>query len=128
MQNRQVPQIAQLRQQISRANLGPVQSPLMQPVQPNGAGGYAPVQSPLMPRPKPILGSAQQPYPDQALIEQVQELAISIYSDLAVAHIQHNPHATHPQMLKDLAQSAQQAALAYFEALGVQFDTPPKAG
>ena len=99
-QPRMVPPIAQLRQQISRDNAKPIQSPL--------SFGQQPMQSPAI---------------EQAasIAESVQDLALEIYAQLAVKHISANQTAS-PQTLKDLAQSAQQAALAYFHQLGVQFE------
>ena len=98
MQNhRQVPPVAHLRQSISRDKLPPVQSPLS-------------------------FGQQPQPQaPEQSISEQVQDLALGIYSQLAVAHIQHN-QSTDRETLQALAASAQLAAMAYFEMMGVKFN------
>lgn len=89
---RQVPGIAQLRQQFSRDTLPPVQSPL------------APPQS-----------------PESAIGAQMHDLALEIYSRLAVEHLTSNPQS-HSQLLQEMARSAQMAAKSYFEAMGVKFD------
>lgn len=96
MQHRKVPGIANLRPSIPPSTLPPIQSPMMLGQQP------------------------QQTSPESAIAEQVRELALEIYSQLAVGHIEGNPEAdTHA--LRKLAQSAQRAAITYFQALGVQF-------
>lgn len=105
MQPRQVPQIAQITQQISQSTLPPIQSPLM------------PVSQ--------ILGQAQQPGPTQAIAEQVQQLAIEIYKDVAVRHI--DTGGVDAKYLRELAKDAQIAALAYFQQLGIEFDTGSNA-
>lgn len=101
---RQVPGIANLRPQISRDTLPPIQSPL----------GMGQMQQPP-------------PSPQASISDSVQELAMQIYAELATKHIQHN-HETDRETLLTLARSAQQAALAYFQALGVQFDSTDQAG
>lgn len=92
-QPRQVPGIAQQRQGFSPGSLGAVQSPL------------------AMGQPQ------QQPSPQAQLAEQMHELAMEIYKDLAVGHLL----ASESVDLRKLAQAAQTAARAYFEAMGVQF-------
>lgn len=95
---RQVPQMAPQRQQFSRDTLPPVQSAL------------------AMPPP--------QQTPEMAVMEQMQDLALEIYSRLAVAHLSAD-HYTEPlshEHLKALANHSQIAAKAYFESLGVKFN------
>lgn len=105
-QPRMVPPIAHLRQQISRDNAKPIQSPLSfgQP-------------------------SQQPPVVEQAasISESVQDLALEIYARLATAHIQHN-QATDRETLHELAKSSQQAALTYFQAMGIQFEEGSNRG
>jgi hypothetical protein len=60
--------------------------------------------------------------PEQAIAETMSELALEIYARLASDHIRRFARPIDPQILRDLAQSAQQAALAYFHQLGVQFE------
>jgi hypothetical protein len=65
--------------------------------------------------PSPI----DQPTPEAALAEQLQDLALEIYCRLAIEHIQVTPEADRDY--SRVAQEAQQAARAYFEQMGVQF-------
>lgn len=95
---RQVPGIAPQRQQFSRDTLPPVQSALSMP--------------------------SQQTTPEQAIMEQMQGLALEIYSRLAVNHLSAD-HYTEPlshEHLKALANHSQIAAKAYFESMGVKFN------
>ena len=96
--HRQVPQIGRGPQQFTRPAPIPIQSPMMigQPQQP----------------PQP-----QQSQQD-AIAEDIQDLAMEIYSQLAVDHIRKS-QAPDAQTLRDLAKSAQLAARAYFESMGV---------
>lgn len=85
----------------------------------------------VQPQP-PILsgGPGQQQYAQQqpisaeaAIQQQVQELALEIYTRLAADHIS-DDHYTRPlsvELLRQLASHSQAAARAYFEQMGVQF-------
>lgn len=91
--SRPVPGITQQRQTFQPNSLGAIQSPL------------------AMGQPE------QQQSPQAAIAEQMHELAMEIYKDLAVQHLL----ASESVDLRKLAQAAQTAARAYFEAMGVQF-------
>lgn len=112
MQHRQVPPIAHLRQSISRDIAKPIQSPL--------SFGRGVANSAEM-------AMQSQPSPESSITEAVQDLALEIYARLAVKHIEHN-QATDRETLQGLAQSAQLAAKAYFESMGVQFNEEPNRG
>lgn len=97
-QPRMVPGLAPQRQQFSRDTLPPVQPALSMP--------------------------PQQTSPEQAIMEQMQELALEIYARLAVAHLNAD-HYTEPlshEHLKAIANHSQIAARAYFESMGVKFN------
>lgn len=61
-----------------------------------------------------------QPSPPD-ISEQVQDLAMEIYSQLAVDYLRDHQEPE-PRHLETLAARAQAAALAYFRQLGVRFD------
>ena len=86
---RKVPGIAHQRQQFNTDNMARVQNPLMIDIQPP-------------------------PPPEATSTKQIQELSISIYTQLAVAQIAIN-QAIDPRVFEELARNAQSAALAYFE-------------
>lgn len=95
----------------------PVQSIARQPQQFRRAD-LPPVQSALS------MGQPQQQTAEQAIQEQMHELALEIYCRLAVAaHISDDSYerASDPARLQRLARDAQAAARAYFQSMGVQF-------
>lgn len=94
-QHRPVPGIAPTPKQASGQTFKPIQSPMM-------------FGQPPMP----------QLTPEQAVAEQVQDLAMEIYCRIAAQHVMHVFDASEPdtQMLRKMAHAAQEAAKAYFEA------------
>ena len=84
-----------------------------------------PIPHPMMPMPQPVLGQSQQPTYEHAISEQMAEMAMEIYTRLAVDHIRARGEVVPgSKALASLANSAQMAAQAYFEQLGVQFEDP----
>jgi hypothetical protein len=62
-----------------------------------------------------------EPTAEVSIAEAIADLSMEIYAQLAVSHIHHN-EATDRETLQTLAKSAQLAARAYFESMGVRFD------
>jgi ATP-dependent helicase YprA (DUF1998 family) len=92
----------------------PVQ-PVQQHVQRFGQQQRQPLQ--------PVLGVPQPAGAEQAIQQQMHELAMEIFARLAAEHIS-DDHYTKPlseEHLRQLASHSQIAARAYFEAMGVQF-------
>jgi hypothetical protein len=87
--HRPVPGLARGSQQFSRDALPPIQSPM----------GMMPTQQ----------------TPPVAADDPADDLAQEIFARLAVNHLMHNPAAPDSRILRDLAQSAQFAARAFFE-------------
>lgn len=96
---RQVPGIAQGPKGFSQASFVPMQSPLSQPPQ-----------------------QPQSPAAVDGIAEQMQDMAMEIYCRLAVKHIAITVQDTDSEQLQELAKLSQAAALAYFQAMGVQVD------
>ena len=91
----------------------PVQ-PIAQHVQQFGQQQRQPLQPALGP---PPAGA------EQAIQQQMHELAMEIYTRTASGHIS-DDHYTRPlsvELLRQLASHSQAAARAYFEQMGVQF-------
>lgn len=104
------------------------------PVPPLGRmpSGFQPNQTP--PVQHPMLAPAPPMNPQQQMAESieesVQDLAMEIYCRLASEEIRvsRNVGSTsvvNQDALKSLAKNSQAAALAYFQALGVQFEGAP---
>ena len=82
----------------------------------------SPIQSPMQPMGLPVIGQQQpiqQQSPDSA-VEAMQDLAMEIYSQLAIDLIR-SSQTTNLDLLRQMAKHSQVAALAYFEELGVEF-------
>jgi len=94
---RQVPGIAQGPKGFTPASFVPMQSPLGQPPQ-----------------------QPQSPAAVDGNAEQMQDLAMEIYSQLAIDLIR-SSQTTNLDLLRQMAKHSQVAALAYFEELGVEF-------
>lgn len=61
--------------------------------------------------------------PESPITDSVQELGLEIYARLASQYIAEDYEAgVLPHQLRELAKSSQEAALAYYEELGVKFD------
>lgn len=83
------------------------------------------VPHPMMPMPQPILGQSQQPTYEQAISEQMADMAMEIYCRLASSHI--SSGQLEPEVFRFLAKESQIAARVYFESLGVKFEEDPQS-
>lgn len=77
----------------------------------------------MLPMPQPILGQSQQPTYEQAISEQMADMAMEIYCRLASSHI--SSGQLEPEVFRFLAKHSQIAARVYFESLGVKFEEDP---
>ena len=108
-QMRAVPPIGQQRQEISRENKPPIPHPM---------GGYNPDLPGV-----PTANRTQTYSPEASIAEAVQDLAQEIYARLVVGKFLDATYTAEvsAEHMQELAKSAQAAALAYFEHMGVQF-------
>jgi len=73
----------------------------------------------------PLLGQTQQ-RAQASLVQALQSLSLSIYRDLATDHLRQHPDAD-KATLQEIAKSSQDAAVAFFQALGaMEEQTPPQ--
>jgi len=94
------------------------------PVQPIGRGPQSFPQSNLPPIQSPM-AMGQQPAPSaispqEAIAEQMQDMALEIYCRVVSQHIAAG--RVDREAMQTLALHSQTAAKAYFESLGVKFD------
>ena len=72
----------------------------------------------------PLLGQANQ-RAQASLVQALQSLSLSIYRDMVTTHLREHPDADN-HSLKAIAKSSQDAAVAFFQALGALEEEPPK--